>query len=164
MKSILKVWASPESVQESVSFVITLCLHYHCYWPQERQVQDNASRLLYAMAKRCHQMRLAMVATPAFRQLISYHCLTSGIRHTAPLAELESTVRAKASAGRHDQHNLSLDMLRGYQRLPYDIKSKILTAMLVGCSELNDETSSYLFNECLNAIYDAFSSLVHALS
>jgi hypothetical protein len=157
--TILKAWSSNEAVQESVSFVVTLCLHYHCYWPHERQVQDSAALLLLSMAKRCRQMRLAMVATPSFRQLITFHCLTSGIRHSAPPAEFESTVRSMAGNA-----NINLDMLRGYQRLPYDIKSIILTALLVGCSEYDDENSKSLMNDCLKAIHDAFSSLVHVLS
>ena len=159
--SIVKVWASPEAVQESMSFAITLSLHYHCYWPHEPQVQENATLLLHAMARRCRQMRLAMVATPSFRQLISFHCLTSSIRHSAPPAETESIVRTKSG---NTAASLNLDMLRGYQRLPYIVKSKILTALLVGCSEHSDETSKSLLHDCLGAIHEAFSSLVHALS
>lgn len=157
--SIIMAWTPPERVQEMVSFVVTLCLHYHCYWPQERQVQDKASLVLHDLAKRCQSMRLALVATPAFRELISFHCLTSGIRHSAPPTEFDSVVRTKAGSA-----YIHLDMLRGYQRLPYDIKSKIMTALLVGCSEHGDKTSKELLNDCLNSIQEAFSSLVHALS
>jgi hypothetical protein len=155
--SILKALSSTEKVQESVNFVIMLCLHYHCYWPHEGQVQDNAAVLLLSLAKRCPQMRLAMVSSPSFRQLLSFHCLTSGIRHSAPPAEFEATVNA-------NHHQLSPEMLRGYQRLPYDIKSKILSALLVGCSEHGDEHSKALLNDCLKALHDAFSSLVHVLT
>jgi hypothetical protein len=157
--TILKAWSSTETVQEVVSFCLTLCLHYHCYWPHERQVQENASVLLLSLAKRCATMRTAMVASPSFRQLISYHCLTSGIRHSAPPAEFESNVRSKAG-----DTVLAMDMLRGYQRLPYSIKAKIATALVVGCSEHDDEPSKALLNDCLKAIHDAFSSLVHVLS
>jgi hypothetical protein len=156
---LVQAWASPEKVHETVSFVMTLCLHYHCHWPQERQVQENASILLQAMAKRCKPMRLALVAAPAFRELISSHCLTSSIRHSAPTTEFESTVRAKAGS-----NTIHFDMLRGYQRLPYDITSKILTGLLIGCSEYEDETSKNLLNDCLGAVHEAFSSLVGALS
>eukprot|EP00429_Kryptoperidinium_foliaceum_P005224 CAMPEP_0176008902 /NCGR_PEP_ID=MMETSP0120_2-20121206/3978_1 /TAXON_ID=160619 /ORGANISM="Kryptoperidinium foliaceum, Strain CCMP 1326" /LENGTH=377 /DNA_ID=CAMNT_0017341689 /DNA_START=88 /DNA_END=1218 /DNA_ORIENTATION=- len=62
--SVTKSWTNAEKVQETVSFIITLCLHYHCHWPQERQVQEHASLLLHAMAKRCRPMRLAMVGSP----------------------------------------------------------------------------------------------------
>lgn len=158
--SILKAWSSTEAVQEAVSFSVTLCLHYHCYWPHERQVQDNAAILLLSLAKRCSKMRLAMVSSPSFRQLVTFHCLTSEIRHSAPPGEFESTVRSKAG----NATDIPLDMLRGYQRLPYDIKSKILTVIIVGCSEHDDENSKALLNDCLKALHDAFSSLVHVLA
>lgn len=156
---ILLSWFSPETVQEAVFFCVTLSLHYHCYWPHERQVQENAAKLLLNMAKRCSKMRLTMVSSPSFQQLIQFHCLTSGIRHSAPPAEIESTVKAKAG-----NTGISMDMLRGYQRLPYNIKSKIITALIVGCSEHNHEQSKALLNDCLKAIHDVFSSLVHVLS
>lgn len=105
------------------------------------------------------QMRLAMVSSPSFQQLCQYHCLTAGIRHSAPPAEFESTVKSKAGNA-----NISMDMLRGYQRLPYDIKSKIVTGLIVGCSETSHEPSNALLNDCLKAIHDVFSSLVHVLS
>jgi hypothetical protein len=44
--SILNTWTSPEAVQHTVSFCLTLLIHYHCYWPHERQVQDSAAVLL----------------------------------------------------------------------------------------------------------------------
>jgi hypothetical protein len=156
---ILLSWSSPEAVKEAVAFCMTLSFHYHCYWPQERQVQENAAMLLLSMAKRCTEIRLAMVSSPSFQQLIQYHCWTSGIRHSAPPSEFESTVKSKAGNA-----NISVNMLRGYQRLPYDIKSKILTSLIVGCSEQNHEKSKALLNDCLKAIHDVFSSLVHILS
>jgi hypothetical protein len=157
--SILNVWSTPEAVQQTVSFCITLCLHYQCYWPHERQVQDSSALLLLSLAKRCNRMRSAMVASPSFRQMLTFHCLTAGIRHSAPPAEFESTVRAKAG-----NSVPSMDMVRGYQRLPYDIKSKILTGLLVGCSEREDQNAEAMLNDCLKAIHDAFSSLVHVLA
>jgi hypothetical protein len=50
---ILQSWSSPEAVQEAVFFCQTLSLHYHCYWPHERQLQENAATLLFSMARRC---------------------------------------------------------------------------------------------------------------
>lgn len=157
--TVAQAWASPEKVQESASFVVTLCIHYHCYWPQERQVQETASLLLQAMAKRCKDLRLALVAAPSFRELLSFHCLTSGIRHSAPPAEFESTVLSKVG-----NSTVNLGMARGYQRLPYDIKAKILSGLLISCSEHGDENSKNLLNDCLRALHEAFSSLVQALS
>jgi hypothetical protein len=81
---IMVVWASPGAVKHTVQFCITLCLHYHSYWPHERQVQENCAELTFLMAKRCSQLRLALVASPPFRQLLEFHRLTAGIRHSAP--------------------------------------------------------------------------------
>ncbi|CAJ1938974.1 unnamed protein product [Cylindrotheca closterium] len=156
---ILAAWSSAEKIQEAVYFCLTLSLHYHCYWPHEGQVQESATALLFSLAKRCTKMRLAMVSSPSFQQLCQFHCVTSGIRHSAPPEEVEATVQAKAGGA-----NLSLDMLRGYQRLPYDIKSKIVTGLIVACSEKDDAQSNAMLNEIFKAIHDVFSSLVHVLS
>eukprot|EP00934_Nitzschia_sp_Nitz4_P002807 Nitzschia sp. Nitz4//scaffold6_size259037//233728//237577//NITZ4_001123-RA/size259037-augustus-gene-0.308-mRNA-1//1//CDS//3329557040//2797//frame0 len=157
--SILKAWSSPEVVQEAVSFLTTLCLHYHCCWPQEPQVQDHTAKLLQALTKHSKQMRLTLVGSSGFQQLLTFHCLTAGVRHSAPEEEVRNTVIAKAGNA-----PISFELLRGYQRLPYVTKSSILTALLVGCSEYDDETSRHRFDDCLKATHDAFASLVHVLS
>ena len=157
---IMTLWASPEAVGQTLQFCITLCLHYQCYWPHERQVQENCAELILLLAKRGTELRLALVTSPPFRQLLEFHRLTSGIRHSAPPAEFESSVSSKCTAGMAPDIN----QLRGYQRLPYDIKSRIATALLVGCSESDDQASTALFDECVQAIHDSFSILVQALS
>ena len=111
-----------------------------------------------------------MVSSSSFRQLVSFHCTTCGIRHSAPPAEFEATVRARATGnGSNNEQQAAaiismMDMLKGYHRLPYDIKSKILTGLLIGSSEYHDEASKALLNDCLQSVNDAFQSLVHALS
>ena len=159
---ILKVWSSPESVQQAVNFCVTLCLHYICYWPHERQVQGSSAMLLFSLAKRCKQMRTAMVNSPNFVQLVKFHCLTAGLRHSATPAEFESIVRSKFP-GNNNSDVPSMVMIRGYQRLPYDIKAKVLTALLVGCSEHEDAGAKTMLEDCLKAIQDAFASLVNVL-
>jgi hypothetical protein len=157
--TITKAWSSPERVLQSVTFLVTLCLHYICYWPHEGQVQAKVVQLILSLAKRCSNMRLALVSTPSFRELVAYHCLTCGIRHSASNEEFEATVRAKSG-----NMNLSMEMLRGYHRLPYDVKGKLITGILVGCSEHEDDTSTSLLNDCLHAIHEAFFSLATVLS
>ena len=157
--TITKAWTSPELVQQSVSFLTTLCVHYTCYWPHERQVQEKVAQLILSLAKHGPQMRLAMVEDTSFRELVACHCLTCGIRHSASHEEFEATVRAKAK-----NTTLSMDMLRGYHRLPYDLKGKLVTGILVGCSNHGDEISETLHNNCLHAIHEAFSALVTVLS
>jgi hypothetical protein len=155
---ILHVWSTTEQVQTTIDFLITLCVHYNCYWPQERQLQENVCLLILAMAKRCKKIRLAIVATPSFRRLVTYHCLTCGVRHSAPPQEFISTVKAKAG-----YLDIDIDMIRGYHRLNYDVRAKLLTAILVACSE-DDEISKSLLNDCIRSIQEAYSSLLNVLS
>ena len=159
---ILKVWSDPDAVRQAVNFCITLCMHYICYWPHERQVQDNSAVLLFSLAKRCKEMRTVMVKSQSFVHLIRFHCLTAGIRHSAPPSEFESTVQSKFS-GSNKPDLSTMIMVRGYQRLPYDVKAKVLTALLVACSELEDQGATTMLEDCLKAIQDAFGSLVHVL-
>ena len=166
-RNIGAVWSSPEKAQQAVTFAITLCLHFQCYWPQERPVQESAAALLLSLAKRSagsdnqhhpSKLRTLMVASPAFTQMMLFHCLTAGTRHSMPRSELQQMIFAKAS---ETNTSVDMNMVTGYQRLPYDIKSQILTALLVACSEPQTEA---MWQDCLKAVQDAFSSLVHALS
>jgi len=161
--TIALAWKNPEKVQQSLSFIIILCLQYNCYWSQEGQVQDNAALMLLSLAKRGSNMRLAIVSCPQFRQLVIYFCLTCGIRHSAPQEEFETIVRNKAG---NNFQNMSLDinMLRGFHRLPYETKRKLLTGILISCGEKDDEASSAFLKDCFTATHDAFSSLVNVLS
>ena len=103
-----------------------------------------------------------MVNSPNFVQLVKFHCLTAGLRHSATPAEFESIVRSKFP-GNNNSDVPSMVMIRGYQRLPYDIKAKVLTALLVGCSEHEDAGAKTMLEDCLKAIQDAFASLVNVL-
>jgi hypothetical protein len=160
--TITHAWSSQERAQQSISFLITLCLHYNCYWSQEGQVQDNAALMILSLAKRGSKMRLAMVLSPSFRQLVMYFSLTCGIRHSAPREELEATVRTQAS--KYTNVNMDINMILGFHRLPYEIKGKLLTGILLACGEKDDETSTAFLNDCLKSTQDAFTSLVNALS
>jgi hypothetical protein len=157
--TIMMAWSNEQRVRQAVSFILSLCLHYNCYWPHERQVQDAASLLILSMAKRCTKLRQAMVQSPSFRQLIMFHCLTCGIRHSAPPDEFEGSVRSKAG-------NVVIDMnlVRGYQRLPYEVKGQLVTGILCACSEPNDDASESLLNDCFRALHEAFSALINVLS
>lgn len=157
--TISLAWASEGRVNQSVSFILSLCLHYNCYWPHERQVQDGASSLILSMAKRCSKLRLAMMKSPSFRQLVIFHCLTCGIRHSAPPTEFEAAVRSKAGDVAVNMH-----LVGGYQRLPYEVKGQLLTGILVACSEPEDATSESFLNDCFNALHEAFGSLVNVLA
>ena len=75
-----------------------------------------------------------------------------------PRAELEQAIHSKAN---ESKTSVDMAMVTGYQRLPYDIKSQILSSLLVACSEPQTEA---LWKDCLKAVQDSFSSLLHALS
>jgi len=60
--------------------------------------------------------------------------------------------------------NLDINMLKGFHRLPYETKGKLLTAILISCGEKEDDTSNALLTDCFAATQDAFSSLVNVLS
>ena len=157
---ILQKWSTPETAQQAVSFCMSLCLHYQAYWPQEKQIQEYAAQLLMSLAKRGGHVRTLMVKSPVFQQLVQFHCLTAGIRHSATRQEFESEVRSKGG----DAATASIEMIWGYHRLPYDDKSRILTAILVACSDTSDALANKMINESLKVIHDAFTGLIHALS
>jgi CRM1 C terminal len=158
-----------------------LCLYYQCYWPHEAQVQENAAKLLLVMARRrsasstC-QLRACMVASPIFIELVKFHCITAGISHlTTSHSELQAIVQSKwaaasiaasaaAAAPTPPQPTLqSMNMILGYQRLPYRAKSRILTVIIVACSSSCDTTATLLLIDALKAVHDAFGSLIRAL-
>lgn len=159
--TITQAWSIDENAPPYISFLTALCLHYNCYWSHEGKVQDNAASMLRSLVKMGSKMRLAIIASPSFRQIVMYYCLTCGIRHSASQEEFESTVQTKI--GNTDNSIVDTNMLRGFHRLPYKFKGKLLTGILIACSEREDETSNAFLNDCLSATQDAFSSLVNAL-
>lgn len=157
---IVQEWSTPEKAQQAVTFCVSLCLQYQCYWPHEPQVQESAGKLLLALANRGGNIRSSMVASPVFHQMVRFHCLTAGQRHSASHQEFEAAVRAKVGDGAMP----SLNMVWGYQRLPYTDKARILTAILVACSDTSDAAANSMISDSLEAIHDAFTGLTHALS
>jgi hypothetical protein len=156
----LQEWSAPDKAQQAVSFCISLCLHYQCYWPLEQQVQEHVGDLLMSLAKRGPVVRALMVASPAFHQMVQFHCLTAGIRHSAPREEFEAVVGPKVG----DLGLQSMNMMWGFQSLPYVCKGRVVTAILVACSDMSNQTASAMINDSLKAIHDAFTSLIQALS
>lgn len=154
---ILAVWGPGETANQAVFFCATLCLHYHCYWPQEKQVQEYASKLILQLAKRGQKLRPILAASPSFQQIATLHCVTAGLRHSAPQSELKTIIDANSAT-------TSPEMARGYQRLPYDDRARILTALLVAtCDNSPNSTSSVMFTQCLASVHNAFKQLVQAL-
>jgi hypothetical protein len=157
---IVREWSSPGQAFETISYCATLCLHYQCYWPQEPQVQRSAGDLLLSLAKRKGSFRSTLVSTSAFKTIVHFHCLTAGVRHSASREEFNSIILSRAGANVLP----SMDLLWGYQRLPYLDKARILTAILVGCSETSDSAATAMLSESLKVIHEAFGGYVEAIS
>jgi CRM1 C terminal len=171
---IVHAWSTPEKAQQVVTFCLSLCLYYQCYWPHEKQVQEGATRLLLLMARRGGPLRACIVASPVFMEVVKFHCLTAGIRHLAPQIEFEAIVQSKwttsttataaaAVAPPAAPTLQSMNMIWGYQRLPYQEKARILAVILVACSDGSDAKATALLTDALKAVHDAFGSLVGAL-
>lgn len=157
---IVQEWSTPDKSQEVVDFCISLCLCYQCYWPQEGQVQQSAAELLMALAKRGGKVRAAVAASPRFHQMVHFHILTAGVSHSVPPQDLEAIVRSKVTSSGLP----SMSMVWGYQRLPYIDRARILTAILVACSDSSDEKSNVMISNSLNAIHETFLALVHGVT
>jgi hypothetical protein len=152
---ILAVWGPGESANQVSTFCATLCLHYQCYWPREKQVQENATALLLHLANRGDKVRALLVESRSFQQMASLHCVTAGLAHGASVSEAQINA---------NHPNISSDMAHGYQRLSYGDRSKILTAMLAISSDKNREVANTIFNHCLQSVETALKSYLEALS
>jgi hypothetical protein len=153
-------WSNTESVGSVVSFCINLCLTYQCFWPQERAVQEHAAKLLLALAKRGGIIRSVMVSSPSFHELVRFHVLTAGIRQSIATEEFNANIQSKSGTTLSEN---SAKMLRGYKRLPYEDKARILSFILVTCSDKDNEVSNSLLMDALKSVQDALSSLTSAL-
>jgi hypothetical protein len=59
--------------------------------------------------------------------------------------------------------DLSIDVVMGYHRLPYAERARVLTCLVVACSDMHYEKSIVMLNSCLRAVEAPFSTLVQAL-
>jgi len=156
--NILAIWREEGNAKQALEFCATLCLHYQCYWPLENQVQEKVSKLLLQLVKRGGIMRSFLLDSTSFQQMATLHCLTAGMRHGSPLPELEHQIKTYASG-------FPVNMVKGYQRLPYRDRAQVL-ALLLMVSSLRDDsnpTASAIFNRSLESIHFPFKQLVAAL-
>jgi len=157
---ILGTWSSQEAATSAVNFCVTLCLHYHCYWPQENQVQEAATELMISLSKRGKSIRDLILHSTSFQTLAAIHSATTSLRHSSSAAEVHATLANANAAGQ----TLEEKMIKGYIRLPYSDQAKILTSLLVASSEIGDEKAKAIFETCLVSVQNSFSSLAQALS
>jgi hypothetical protein len=134
-----------------------LCLLYFCHWPQEKEVQDESASLLLTLATKGAFVRDLMVNSPSFEKMAALHSVCASLRHTASHSEV---LAAMAVIG----GDLSIEAVRGYQRLPYSDRARVLTCLVVACSEMENEKANAMFVGCLKAVETPFSTLVQALS
>ena len=153
---IYGAYSTPESAQPVVSFCTTLCLLYFCHWPQEKEVQEESSLLLLALAKKGAFVRQLMVNSPSFGKTAALHSVCASLRHSATPPEISAAMSAIGG-------DLSIDVVRGYQRLPYADRAKVLTCIVVACSDMQYEKSNAMLNGCLKAVEAPFSKLIQAL-
>ena len=157
---IVHEWSSEQKALEAINFCISLCLCYQCYWPQEKLLQEEAALLLKSLVKRGGKVRQALIHSPAFVETVKFHCVTCGMRHGAPEHELQVEVRNRVGDGATEA---TWNMIKGYQRLPYDDRAQIFSIILLACSDPSHPASAALFNDALKAVHDAFVSLIQAL-
>lgn len=164
---IVREWSHRQKASNAIQFCITICFQYQCYWPLEKQVQELVSKLCMTLAKRSGPIRSIMVSLPIFQQMVRYLCLTIGIRHNVSQQEFESTIRNRVM-NTNNAINMdvvqSMDMIRGYHRLSYSNKARILTAILIACSDIDNANAKTMFNESFEAVHDAFNQYTTALS
>ena len=154
---VLSEYSKPETAQPVISFCATLCLLYFCHWPQEKEVQDESASLLLTLATKGAFVRDLMVNSPSFEKMAALHSVCASLRHTASHSEV---LAAMAVIG----GDLSIEAVRGYQRLPYSNRARVLTCLVVACSEMENEKANAMFVGCLKAVETPFSTLVQALS
>jgi len=157
---ILTAYSTPETAQPIVSFCTTLSLLYFCHWPQEKEVQEESTALLLALAKKGPFVRSLMVNnSPSFEKIAALHSICASLRNNATLPEVSAAMTAVVGEG----GDLSMDVVRGYMRLPYDDRARVLTCLVVACSDMQDEKANAMLNGCLKAVEAPFSTLVQAL-
>jgi len=147
---ILVAWQSPKTSQQAVSFIITLCLVYHCHWPQESHVHESSISMLFSLVKRDKDMKSLIIGTPSMEQLATLHIVTATMTHYSK--EINGP-----TAG------LSSELITGYRSIPYKYRGAILTVILIGSSEMDGSKSEQIFNGCLDAVQRSFSTLIQAL-
>jgi hypothetical protein len=130
-------------------------LNAHVYTSlAEKEVQDEATSLLLALAKRGNFVRDLLVASPSFEQIAALHAVCASLRSNS----IPNASDMEAVGG-----NLSPALVKGYQRLPYVDRGRVLTCFLVGSSEIKNEKARSMLNGCLAAVEKSFQLLVQAL-
>ena len=152
---ILAAYSTPETAQPLINFCTSLCLMYFCHLPQEKEVHDETTALLKEMAKKPFVRQLLMNCSP-FDKIVALSSATSSLRHNASASEVATSMKTVSD-------ELTLDVVTGYQRLPYSDRARILTCIIIACSDMQNEKSNIMLTGCLKAVEMSFSNLCQAL-
>lgn len=156
----IQEWTNPLNAQNVISMCMSLCLHYTSYWPLERQVQTHVQQFLISLARRGPTVRNFIVSSPAFQQMVQFHCLTACMDHSKSRQDFESMIRSLAC----NVAISTISMIWSFQRLPYRDRSEILAAILIACSDKDNHIASTMINDSLHAVHQAFIKFVEAIS
>ena len=117
-------------------------------------MQDESIALLLALLKQGDLVRHLLIDSQSFEQIVALHAICASLRpdSSPDSSEIEALGR-----------NLTPKLVRGYQRLPYIDRARILTCILIGCSDMKSEKASNMMNGCLSAVEKSFQVLVNAL-
>ncbi len=157
-EGIFARWSTPESASPIISFCSTLSLIYFCHWPQEKELQDESTSLLLILAKKGPFVRQLMMVSPSFQQIAALHSVCASLRHNASQAEISASMSSFSFSG-----NLSVEAVKGYLRLPYSDRARVLTCLVVGCSDMDNDKSNAVLDSCLKAVSNHFWALCEAL-
>ena len=159
-------WNQENNCQQVLHFCVTLALHYYAYWPQETQVTDAASSLLQSLAKRReHNLKKNLLQSQSFEKLVSLHIITASLRHSANTVETLESIKKHSYILRNMTDDATFEaMIKGYLRMPYSSRSKVVTAILMGSSIENDEKAKIMIHSSLEAIQNALSQTLQAVS
>lgn len=152
---ILAAYSTPGTAQPLVDFCTSLCLMYFCHLPQEKEVHDETTALLKAMAKKPFVRQLLMGCS-SFDKIVALSSATSCLRHNASASEVATSMKTVSD-------DLTLDVVTGYQRLPYSDRARILTCIIIACSDMQNDKSNIMLTGCLKAVEMSFSNLCQAL-
>ncbi len=150
---LIPTWNVQQTCHQVLSFCMTLSLHYLCYWPHEKLVQEASTDLLLALSKRDCEVRKLLINTPSMDHLVNLHKITAVMVHSAnqSIAQISNTT------------GLSENMILGYKSLPYKCRSQMLSVILISSSEINHPKSEAIFNTTLESVHNSFQQLCHGL-
>ena len=99
---------------------------------------SGATSLLLVLARACPRVRARMVDSPFPRMITALHAACVLLRHNSSGVKVAASVTAIGGEP-------WINSVRGYARLPYDDRSRVLTCLVFACSNtLNEKANAIL--------------------